>query len=127
VTREAVRDARRLLRPLRYEIVWMLQALVRANTVAVPPHGRETAGQKVLRRFLRPYRLDVEMYDTGFLARSRHPYVRRDRRYAGRHNLIARLPGAGLGPADGRGLPHCRARLVRLGEGAVTSRVAPAS
>jgi acetylornithine deacetylase len=97
VTREAVRDARRLLRPLRYEIVRMLQALVRANTAAVPPHGRETAGQKVLRRFLRPHRLDVEMYDAGFLARSRHPYVRRDRRYAGRHNLIARLPGAGRG------------------------------
>jgi acetylornithine deacetylase len=97
VTPETVRDARRLLRPLRPEIVRMLQALVRVDTVAVPPHGKETAGQKVLRRFLRPYRLDVETYDTGFLARSRHPYVRRDRRYAGRHNLIARLPGAGRG------------------------------
>jgi acetylornithine deacetylase len=97
VTPETVRDARRLVRPLRPEIVRMLQALVRVDTVAVPPHGKETAGQKVLRRFLRPYRLDVEMYDTGFLGRSRHPYVRRDRRYAGRHNLIARLPGAGRG------------------------------
>jgi acetylornithine deacetylase len=97
VTPETVRDARRLVRPLRPEIVRMLQALVRVDTVAVPPRGKETAGQKVLRRFLRPYRLDVEMYDTGFLARSRHPCVRRDRRYAGRHNLIARLPGAGRG------------------------------
>jgi acetylornithine deacetylase len=97
VTPETVRDARRLVRPLRPEIVRMLQALVRVDTVAVPPRGKETAGQKVLRRFLRPYRLDVEMYDTGFLARSRHPCVRRDRCYAGRHNLIARLPGAGRG------------------------------
>jgi acetylornithine deacetylase len=97
VTLETTRDARRLLRPLRQEIVRMLQALVRVDTVAVPPRGKETAGQKVLRRFLRPHRLDVEMYDAGFLARSRHPCVRRDRRYAGRHNLIARLPGAGRG------------------------------
>jgi len=93
----AVRDARRLLRPLRGELVTALQALVRVDSVAVPPHGKETAAQKVLRRLLRPYRLDVEMYDTGFLERSRHPYVRRDREYAGRHNLIARLPGTGRG------------------------------
>ena len=45
----------------------------------------------------KPYRLDVEMYDCGFLERSRHPYVRRDRHYKGRHNLIARLPGTGGG------------------------------
>jgi acetylornithine deacetylase len=97
VSARAARDARRLLRPLRGELVDMLQALVRVDSVAVPPHGNETAAQKVLRRLLRPYRLDVETYDTGFLERSRHSYVRRDRRYAGRHNLIARLPGTGRG------------------------------
>jgi acetylornithine deacetylase len=97
VSARAARDARRLLRPLRGELVDMLQALVRVDSVAVPPHGNETAAQKTLRRLLRPHRLDVETYDAGFLERSRHPYVRRDRRYAGRHNLVARLPGAGRG------------------------------
>ena len=94
---EALRDARRLLRPLRAEIVALAQTLVRVNTVAIPPHGRETAGQKALRAFLKPYTLDVEVYDCGFLERSRHPYVRRDRRYRGRHNLVARLAGQGGG------------------------------
>lgn len=96
-TPSSARDARRLLRPLKNELLSMLQALVRVDSVAIPPHGKETAAQKVLRRHLRPYRLDVEMYDTGFLERSRHPYVRRDRAYAGRHNLIARLRGSGRG------------------------------
>ena len=94
---ESVRDARRLLRPLARDLVRLVQALVRVDSVAIPPNGHETAAQKVLRRFLEPYRLDVEMYDCGFLERSRHPYVRRDRRYRGRHNLIARLPGTGGG------------------------------
>lgn len=94
---DPIRDARRLLRPLRDEVVRLAQALVRVDSVAIPPEGHETAAQKVLRAFLKPYRLDVEMYDCGFLERSRHPYVRRDRHYQGRHNLIARLPGAGRG------------------------------
>ena len=94
---DATRDARRLLRPLHEEIVGLTQALVRVDSVAVPPNGKETAAQRVLRARLRPYRLDVEMYDTAFLERSRHRYVRRDRRYAGRHNLIARLAGRGKG------------------------------
>ena len=93
----AVRDARRLLRPLAKEVVALVQALVRVDTVSAPPAGRETAGQKVLRDVLKRYRLDVELYDTAFLNRSRHRYVRRDRRYAGRHNLVARLPGGGRG------------------------------
>ena len=93
----SVRDARRILRPLKAEIVRLAQALVRVDSVAMPPHGHETAAQKTLLAFLKPYRLDVEMYDCGFLERSRHPYVRRDRHYKGRHNLIARLPGAGGG------------------------------
>ena len=95
--KDTVRDARRLLRPLRGELIRMLQALVRVDTVAIPPHGKETGAQKMLRRFLKPHRLDVELYDVGFLERSRHAWVRHDRRYAGRHNLIARLPGTGRG------------------------------
>jgi acetylornithine deacetylase len=94
---EAARDARRLLRPLRDEVLALAQALVRVDSVAVPPDGHETAAQRVLRRALRGHRLDVELYDTGFLSRSRHPYVRRDRRYRGRHNLVARLSGTGRG------------------------------
>src|SRR5215510_13315578 len=93
-----VRDARRLLRPLRRSIVSLAQALVRVDSVAMPPDGHETRAQRVLRALqeagvvhldvepvglqgvpqhalgaaLKAYRLDVEMYDTGFLERSRH-------------------------------------------------------
>jgi acetylornithine deacetylase len=95
--RAAARDARRLLRPLRDEVVALAQALVRVDSVAVPPDGHETGAQKLLARALRRHRLDVELYDTGFLSRSRHPYARRGRRYRGRHNLVARLPGTGRG------------------------------
>ncbi len=63
---------------------------MRVDTVAVPPDGHETAAQKLLARALRRHRIDVELYDTGFLSRSRHPFVRRDRNYRGRHNLVAR-------------------------------------
>ena len=93
----AARDARRLLRPLRDEIVDLVRALVRVDSVAAPPRGHETAAQKVLARALRGHRIDVELYDTGFLSRSRHPYVRRDRVYRGRPNLVARLAGTGRG------------------------------
>jgi acetylornithine deacetylase len=92
-----LREARRLLRPLREEILGLAQALVRVDSVAVPPDGRETAAQKVLARALRRHRVDVELYDTGFLERSRHPFARRNRRYRGRHNLVARVPGTGRG------------------------------
>jgi acetylornithine deacetylase len=92
-----VRDARRLLRPVRADVLELAQALVRVDSVAFPPDGHETAAQKVLARVLRRHRVDVELYDVGFLARSRHPFVRRDRRYRGRHNLVARLPGTGRG------------------------------
>jgi len=91
------REARRLLRPLRQEVLRLAQALVRVDTVAVPPDGRETAGQQLLCRALRRHRIEVELYDTGFLSRSRHPYVRRGRHYRGRRNLLARLPGTGRG------------------------------
>jgi len=91
------RDARRLLRPLRDEVLSLAQALVRVDSVAIPPEGHETAAQKVMARALRRHRIDVDLYDVGFLSRSRHAFVRRDRDYGGRHNLIARLPGTGRG------------------------------
>ena len=40
------RDARRLLRPLRAEILDLAQSRVRVDSVSIPPHGRETAAQK---------------------------------------------------------------------------------
>jgi acetylornithine deacetylase len=97
VTASAARGARRLLRSLREEVLTLAQALVRADSVAIPPDGHETAAQKVLARVLRRHGIDTELYDVGFLERSRHPFVRRDRRYRGRHNLVARLPGTGRG------------------------------
>lgn len=94
---EAARDARRLLRPLRGPLLELAQELVRTDSVAIPPHGRESVAQRRLARALRRHRLDVELYDVGFLAASRHRYVRRDRRYRGRHNLVARVSGSGRG------------------------------
>jgi acetylornithine deacetylase len=93
----SARAARRMLRPLKNQIVQLLQRLVQINTVAIPPDGCETEAQRVLQEFLKGYDLDVEMYDLSFLNRSNHPYVRRERHYAGRHNLIARLSGSGGG------------------------------
>ena len=93
----AARDARRLLRPIKNELVQLLQHLVQMNTVAIPPDGSETEAQKVLHQFLKDYDLDAEMYDLSFLSRSKHPYVRHERRYTSRHNLIARLSGNGRG------------------------------
>ncbi|HKQ53662.1 MAG TPA: M20/M25/M40 family metallo-hydrolase [Pyrinomonadaceae bacterium] len=93
----AAREARRMLRPLKENIVRLLQRLVQTDSVAVPPNGSETAAQKILQKFLKAHGLDAELYDLAFLARSDHPYVRRERHYAGRHNLIARLPGRGRG------------------------------
>jgi acetylornithine deacetylase len=92
-----VRDARRLLRPLRGDVLELARSLVYVDSVSVPPDGHETAAQKALARVLRRHRVDVELYDVGFLSRSRHPFARRERRYRGRHNLVARLPGTGRG------------------------------
>jgi acetylornithine deacetylase len=94
---EAARTARRLLAPVKEEIISLLQKLVRTNTVAVPPKGNEAAGQKVLVRELKARKIDVEMYDTKFMNRAGHPYARRDRDYTGRPNVIARLTGSGRG------------------------------
>jgi acetylornithine deacetylase len=94
---DAARLARRMLAPLRDEIIGLAQALVRIDSAAVPPEGKEGPAQRALARILRRHRLDVEVYDTGFLNRTNHPFVRRERRYAGRPNLIARILGAGGG------------------------------
>lgn len=90
-------DARRLLSPLKHEIIALLQELVRTDSVAIPPHGNETPAQRVLYRFLKYYKLDSEMYDVSFIKKLKNPMVRRDRNYEGRKNLIARLPGTGRG------------------------------
>jgi acetylornithine deacetylase len=91
------RDARRMLRPMKNQIVQILQSLVQVNTVAIPPVGCETKAQKLLRRILREVHLDPEMYELSFLSRSNHPLVRHERQYSGRHNLIVRLAGSGRG------------------------------
>jgi acetylornithine deacetylase len=93
----AARAAKRILSPLKDEIVLLLQRLVQIDTVAIPPNGSETKGQEVLQQVLRDHDVDVEMYELSFLNRSTHPNVRHDRTYAGRHNIIARLSGSGRG------------------------------
>ncbi|HZJ43767.1 MAG TPA: M20/M25/M40 family metallo-hydrolase [Pyrinomonadaceae bacterium] len=93
--------AERLLQPLEAELVQLLQNLVRTNSVAIPPNGSETAGQRVLLEFLQAHDIEAETYDLDYLASSDHPYVRADRNYSGRQNLIARLPGRA---AQGRSL-----------------------
>ena len=52
----AARDARRLLRPIKNELVQLLQHLVQMNTVAILPDGSETEAQKVLHQFLKRLR-----------------------------------------------------------------------
>ncbi len=93
----SARAARKMLRPLKGQIVQLLSQLVAIDTVAIPPNGNETRGQKALARTLKSYGLDVELYDISFLHASNHPYVRHDRNYAGRRNLITRLTGTGRG------------------------------
>src|SRR5215203_212065 len=93
----SARAARKMLRPLKDQIIQLLGQLVQIDTVAIPPNGNETRAQKALRRTLKNYGLDVELYDISFLSRSSHRYVRHERNYEGRQNLIARLPGTGRG------------------------------
>ena len=94
---DAALAAQRMLAPLRSEIVQLLQRLVQIDTVSIPPNGSETAGQLALQDYLQSYELDVETYDLEFLTRANHPYIRAERNYSGRHNLIARLSGSGRG------------------------------
>ena len=95
--RAIARDAKGLLAPLEKELIDLLQALVRTNSTAIPPDGCETDAQNVLLNFLNSHGIPAELYELGFLQNSTHPYVRHDRNYSGRHNLIARLKGAGTG------------------------------
>ena len=77
----AARDARRLLRPLRAETLALAQALVRVDTVAIPPDGHETAGPEAARVAPSAATGSTSSSTTrGFLERSRHPFVRRDRK-----------------------------------------------
>jgi acetylornithine deacetylase/succinyl-diaminopimelate desuccinylase-like protein len=94
---DAATDARQILTPLRNEILQLLQKLVQIDTVAIPPNGSETKAQQALRDYLNSYGLDVELYDLEFLSQTNHPYLRSDRNYSGRHNLITRLSGSGRG------------------------------
>ncbi|MBV8808052.1 MAG: M20/M25/M40 family metallo-hydrolase [Acidobacteriaceae bacterium] len=89
--------ARRLLRPLRRDILMLLKELISVNTVAIPPEGQETPGQCVLRNFLQSRGIRVELYVTAFVRESGHRLARLDRHYEGRKNLIARLAGSGRG------------------------------
>ncbi len=97
MSREAVRVAKRLIAPVRDEIITLAQTLVRIDTCAMPPDGKEAPAQQALYRSLRRSGVDVEIYDTGFLHASDHPMVRHERDYTGRPNVIARLQGTGRG------------------------------
>jgi acetylornithine deacetylase len=96
-TSTAADQARRMLRPLRGELIRLLRDLVRTNTVAIPPNGNETPAQLILRDFLRAKGLRPELYATDFLTKSRSPLARKHRNYAGRKNLVVRVAGSGRG------------------------------
>ena len=91
------RDAKKLIAPIAGDALRLLRKIVQTDTVAMPPDGQEGPAQKIIAQALKRYKLDVEVYDTGFLLKSKHPYVRRDRHYRGRPNLVARIPGKGRG------------------------------
>src|SRR5579884_1463966 len=97
VPASAARKAKELLAPLHDDIIRLLRELVRTDTVAIPPNGREAAGQAVLAEFLRSYSVDTEVYETEFVSASGHRCVRHDRNYSGRRNVLARVSGAGRG------------------------------
>lgn len=89
--------AGKMLRPLRRDMVRLLQEMVRADTVNRPPAGTEMRAQTVLREFFRTWNIKSEMYSLDVLGSSGHHYVRRDRNYKGRKNLAVRFEGAGRG------------------------------
>lgn len=95
--RQVASDARRLLEPLKDDLVRLLSALVRINSVQVPPNGNETAAQVVLQDFFKSRGIRAELYPLDFLANSDHRCVRRDRDYTNRKNLSVRLSGSGSG------------------------------
>lgn len=93
----ALRDARKLVRPLAGRLKLLLRELIRTNTVAVPPSGDETPGQRILHAFLRELGVPSHLYPTEFITRTGSPLVRKNRNYAGRQNLTARISGRGAG------------------------------
>jgi acetylornithine deacetylase/succinyl-diaminopimelate desuccinylase-like protein len=66
---------------LRDEVVQLLQALIRLNTVNPP--GNETGAAELLRDYLEPFGVECELYA----------------RVPERANLVARIPGRGEGPS----------------------------
>jgi acetylornithine deacetylase len=90
-------NVQKLLRPLRGDLTKLLSKLVRTNTVAIPPDGAETPGQLVLRDFLRGYGISPELYEIAFTTKSLSRWKCKNRNYAGRKNLVARLTGSGRG------------------------------
>ena len=97
MTRSAVQDVRRLIRPLQGDLKRLLQQLVRTNSVAVPPGGDETPAQQVLKSFFHDQGVRAQLYPTEFIERSGNPLVRKNRSYRGRKNLSTRLSGTGRG------------------------------
>ncbi len=89
--------ARRLILPLREDIIRLLSRLVQINTTAIPPNGAEAAGQQELAAFLTRFGLQPRLYPTDFLADASHPYVRPCRDYSNRPNLICSIEGEGGG------------------------------
>ena len=94
---EAGREARRLLRPLRRELIELLQRLVQADSVNTPPNGREATAQRVLEEFYRSKAVEVDVYATEFVRESGHRYARPERNLHDRKNLSVRLNGTGRG------------------------------
>ncbi len=90
-------SARRLIAPLRAELLELLQGLVRTNSVAIPPEGCESEAQMVLQRFLEKYEVPAELYAVDFVSASGHRLARRERNYQGRRNLRAQIAGSGMG------------------------------
>lgn len=93
----STRLASTLLAPLETDLISLLQALVQIDTVAVPPNGKEAAGQRLLQQFLSAHGVETECYETEFVRQSGHAWCRQDRDYTGRPNLLASLPGTGRG------------------------------
>lgn len=97
MSRNAVHDARKLIRPLQGDLKRLLQQLVRTNSVAIPPGGDETPAQLVMRDFFQEHGVRSELYPTEFIEASGNPLVRKNRSYRGRKNLSTRLNGTGRG------------------------------
>ena len=86
-----------LIKPLRSKLIHLLQELVQADSVSVPPGGSETRAQLVLNEFFQSHSVFADIYAVDDLAQSNHPYVRKNRNYEGRMNLTVRLSGSGRG------------------------------